>query len=517
MEQHRRVDSSRHEIDHLPTVNTNNQPVSPLFTLKVLLLIGAGCAVLMLAIPQEGIALWGDTRLSFSRFEGFLQPVEKDGIVDAADFLDQYAPLLNEATDSTEVSGIDRSIDPSQLTKGGFPPDSDSAALAQLSLAKERMRIQSGTNGFKHLSRFFERAGSLPKTGGKLRVLHYGDSQIETDRITNYLRNELQKRFGGAGAGWVPAVEVVPTGAVKQSASANWKRYTIYGKLDASITHSRYAPLGTFATYDSGQAELRFKKSNIAYGRAANFEQVKLLYGNYTREAKLNVFVGDSLFSSHRLPVDSAQRTLTWALSSNSGELRFVFDGGPVECYAVGFEGNSGIQVDNIGMRGSSGTIFRKMDRGQLSRRLREDPVGLVILQYGGNTVPYVKDSVAAMNYGRWIQSQIRLFQELLPETPILLIGPSDMAHKVGDTFVTYPMLETVRDELKKAAFETGCGYWDLYEVMGGRNSMEAWVTADPPLAGTDYVHFTPKGALRVAELLVRALFDAEKNTDELP
>ena len=91
------------------------------------------------------------------------------------------------------------------------------------------------------------------------------------------------------------------------------------------------------------------------------------------------------------------------------------------------------------------------------------------------------------------------------------------MAHKVGDVFETYPMLEKVRDELKRTAFETGCGYWDLYEVMGGRNSMEAWVTADPPLAGTDYVHFTSKGAMRVAELLVHALFDAEKNAHELP
>lgn len=517
MEQHRRVNSSGHETDHLPAVSKNNHPVSPLYTVKALLLAGAGCAGLMLALPKEGIVLWGDTRLVFSRFENFLQTGKSDGIADASTFLDQYAPLLTEPSDSAGFSGVDRSIDPSLLTKGGFPPDADSAAFAQLTLAKERMKIQAGDAGFKHLSRFFERARSLPKSGGKLRVLHYGDSQIETDRITNYLRNEMQKRFGGAGAGWVPAVEVVPTGAVKQSASDNWKRYTIYGKLDASVNHSRYAPLGTFATYDSSEAELRFKKSSMAYGRAANFEQVKLLYGNYTREAKLTVFLGDSLFSSHRLPVDSAQRTLTWALSSNASELRFVFDGGPIECYAMGFEGNSGIQVDNIGMRGSSGTIFRKMDRSQLSRRLREDPVGMVILQYGGNTVPYVKDSIAAENYGRWMQSQIRLFQEILPETPILLIGPSDMAHKVGDAFVTYPMLETVRDELKKAAFETGCGYWDLYEVMGGHNSMQAWVTADPPLAGTDYVHFTPKGALRVAELLVRALFDAEKNADDLP
>ena len=498
-------------------MTNKNQPVSPLFTLKALVLTGAACAVLMLVIPENGIALWGDQRLTFSRFERFLQSDAPQGIEDAVDFLDQYAPLLAAESDSSTEAGVDRSIDPHQLTKGGFPPDADSAAIQQLSLAKERMKIQFGETGFNHLSAFFTRAQSLAKSGGKLRVLHYGDSQIETDRITNYLRNELQKRYGGAGAGWVPAVEVVPTGAVKQSASANWKRYTIYGKLDTNVVHKRYAPLGTFATYDSAKAELSFRKSGMAYGRAANFEQVKLLYGNYAREARLNVFIGDSLFSSHRLAADSAQHTLTWAISANAGEIRFAFEGGPVECYAVGFEGNSGLQVDNIGMRGSSGTIFRKMDRAQLSRRLREDPVGLVILQYGGNTVPYVKDSVAAENYGKWMKSQIRLFQEILPETPILLIGPSDMAHKEGDAFVTYPMLEKVRDELKRAAFETGCGYWDLYEVMGGRNSMEAWVTADPPLAGTDYVHFTPKGALRVAELLVHALFDAEKNANELP
>jgi lysophospholipase L1-like esterase len=41
---------------------------------------------------------------------------------------------------------------------------------------------------------------------------------------------------------------------------------------------------------------------------------------------------------------------------------------------------------------------------------------------------------------------------------------------------------------------------------MGGENSMASWVTADPPLAAPDYVHFSPKGARTVAELLMKSI-----------
>ena len=59
-----------------------------------------------------------------------------------------------------------------------------------------------------------------------------------------------------------------------------------------------------------------------------------------------------------------------------------------------------------------------------------------------------------------------------------------------------------MRDALQKAAKDNGCAFWDIYEVMGGKNSMDSWVNAEPALAGTDYVHFTPKGARKIAELL---------------
>ena len=69
-----------------------------------------------------------------------------------------------------------------------------------------------------------------------------------------------------------------------------------------------------------------------------------------------------------------------------------------------------------------------------------------------------------------------------------------------------FPQLEPIRDALRQATLESGFGFWDLYEAMGGSNSMPSFVQADPPLASRDYLHFTPKGANLVAEMFYNAL-----------
>ena len=44
-----------------------------------------------------------------------------------------------------------------------------------------------------------------------VRVVHYGDSQIEEDRITNVLRERWQKQYGGGGVGLLPLHQTIPT------------------------------------------------------------------------------------------------------------------------------------------------------------------------------------------------------------------------------------------------------------------------------------------------------------------
>ena len=70
-----------------------------------------------------------------------------------------------------------------------------------------------------------------------VRIVHYGDSQIEEDRISMILRRRLQDRFGGGGIGLLPMVQTIPTYTAKQSIEQDGRelpytfirRYLSYG------------------------------------------------------------------------------------------------------------------------------------------------------------------------------------------------------------------------------------------------------------------------------------------------
>lgn len=59
---------------------------------------------------------------------------------------------------------------------------------------------------------------------GRVRVVHYGDSQIEGDRITGVIREELQDTFGGIGPGIIPVIETVGSINIGQSSTAELTR-----------------------------------------------------------------------------------------------------------------------------------------------------------------------------------------------------------------------------------------------------------------------------------------------------
>lgn len=89
---------------------------------------------------------------------------------------------------------------------------------------------------------------------------------------------------------------------------------------------------------------------------------------------------------------------------------------------------------------------------------------------------------------------------------PIIVIGVSDVSRNGANGLESYPNIELIRDAQKSAAFAAGCAFWDMYEAMGGKNSMPSWVNANPALAQKDYTHFNPYGARIIGEMFYRAL-----------
>jgi hypothetical protein len=351
-----------------------------------------------------------------------------------------------------------------------------------------------------------------------VRIVHYGDSQIEGDRITSFLRNKIQKKFGGSGVGLVPARQVYDFKfSVFQDASENWNRYTLYGYVDTLIKHKRYGILASFNSftkqpYDTSNvnpkqvdAWISVKESPYSYGNTKFFDQCRMFYGFNDKPFSANLFVNGELADSGTYPSANNLKQIRWTFNEPVNDIKIELKGKrSPEIYCLALDGNSGIAVDNVAMRGCAGLVFTKMNPSLFSEMVKKLDVKLIILQFGGNIVPNIRKDYSY--YEKWFYSQLNFIRTNAPDVEIIVIGVSDMSMKKGDKYVTYPNLELVRNALKKATFRANAVYWDMYEAMGGENSMPSWVFANPPLAGTDFVHFNPKGAQIIANMFYNAL-----------
>jgi len=272
-----------------------------------------------------------------------------------------------------------------------------------------------------------------------------------------------------------------------------------------------YGPRGISHRYaaksaSGPDAKVRYSPRSYGYPRARQSRSFSLLHGPAKGPVEIKWYANDTLWKIDYLDSNARSGALRAVATRPVKSLSLEFRGASPDWYGLSMDGPTGVRVDNVAMRGADGLSFTRMDRGHFMASLQREPVGLVILQFGGNAVPYFKSKEAVLRYGEAFRRQIRLFQEALPGANILVVGPSDMAVKEGLDWVSYPFVDDVRDALKMAAFAEGAAFFDVMDFMGGPGGMVDWVHQNPPLAGPDHIHFTPRGAKKVAKALVESM-----------
>lgn len=460
-----------------------------LFFIAVFVVLFAGS----LCFPDDDLRITDDLRLRFFSRKELLSPVQPH-YADISPLLRQQGYLTDSVLTALAEGKLDEIIIP------GVNADS---------LKNSITRIEYPGHDSTVLYPFFRSLRNLTSTRQLIRIMHYGDSQIEDDRMTSLLRNRLQTRFGGSGAGLVPVSQLYPYSfSMKQTNSDNWNRFVGFGKPDTSIKHKRFGALGSYCKFNSGRlsatdtasAWVKFHTSPYSYQNTKKFLQCRIFYGQ-NREPFLNeLFQDESLVDADILAATSRLKVIRWKLDDPANDITLKFKGrSSPEIYGIALDGRYGVAVDNIPLRGSSGLFFTRMDEKLMREMYRELNVKLFILQFGGNIVPAVLHSYNG--YKNWFASQIRQLKKLCPGAAVLVIGVADMSLKDKDQYITNPNVEKVRDALRSAAFESGAAFWDMYEAMGGQNSMPSWVFADPPLASGDFVHFNLRGAKTIAQM----------------
>ena len=480
--------------------------------------------LLSFVFPKEGVQIGNNLLLKFPDIKSLFTTEEtkyaditeilayhQSDIVDNIDeLLIDTAIILPDSLKHTPDSLNNEIINDSTFTKDSI------IVISKDQPGTIRQYLEYPDNNKSVLYPFFDQLKNLKKSGDLIRVLHYGDSQIEGDRITSYIRNELQKQFGGSGIGLFTPVLIKGTNiSIQIKHSGSWERYTIKSIKNGTIFHKRLGALMSFGRFVPQNSvgntmyfgDINLRKSNITYQRTRKFKQCRVFYGYNDGPFIAELKYKDKTLDAELIPVSRQLNTLSWDIDGALDEITISFKGADSpDIYGIALDDHSGIAVDNIPLRGSSGTDFTRTDLAFLRTMYQKLNTKLIILQFGVNLVPYITENYSY--YEKQFYKQLKTLKGLRPDISIIVIGVSDMSQNKNGQYVSYPNIEKIRNAQKNAAFKADCAFWDMYEAMGGKNSMPAWVNADPALARTDFTHFTWKGSTVISKMFYEAMMN---------
>lgn len=479
--------------------------MTPFRTLLLILSVFALLGFFSLVFPAGGISI-GTVTLRFPSLREKLEDAKAN---------------LSDASKPDPEAQIQKMLAETRARR--FAEYADSLAFYENFFKSGPTRFDFPQNDPSWFDRFFDRVLQAKDSEEVVHIVHYGDSQLEGDRITATFREAIQALFGGSGPGMVPPLADIPSFVFNGHSTGNLSRHRIFGPAAEHAPNNRYGPLAQ-TTDLNGSATFSFKKSlrKKKFPNAGKFRKIRILASKANLKTRLvykatvvDTILDDSipkyrtrlqkfLATDPKIETYPNLSVYTWNLLHETESITLTVSG-RASLYTIVLDGASGVGIDNVAMRGSSGTIFTKMDNGLLGASLKAINTKLILMEYGGNLVP----SVTRANLGwveRTLERQILALQKAVPDADILFIGPADMSKKVNGKWTSYPNLEMTVEKIREVALKNGCAYWDMYRVMGGKNAMVSWVKEKPPLGGPDYIHFTRAGASRIGELLYNAV-----------
>lgn len=334
----------------------------------------------------------------------------------------------------------------------------------------------------------------------QVRIAFMGDSFIEGDIITADLRDTLQAIFGGAGVGFVPITS--PTAQFRRTIYHQYENWDYYSLL----TPPKYLTLGI-----AGYVHLPSHESTVTYKAVAKkrfldkYTTVRLFYAQDTLN-EITYDINGKEPASYQLTKTGAIAELSYH-AENIKSLSLSFPNQPrkLRIYGMSFENGNGLYLDNFAVRGCTGPKVSKIPLNNLQKFDSLLNYKLIFLQYGLNVVDtntghfawYKPEMVKMVNHVR----------KAFPDAAIVLVGVADRSSNQNGEFHTIPAIPQLINLQREIAQETGIGFWNLFDAMGGIDAMVRMHDVQPkPLTSRDYTHLTHEGGKYVAEKLLKTL-----------
>lgn len=367
--------------------------------------------------------------------------------------------------------------------------------------------IQNFTTQKFPLDPIFNKLQRTKNGRDKVRVAWFGDSFTDADLVVCDLRDTLQSIFGGNGVGFVPIThEAAGYRRSVELSSGGWITSSVItrnGVRNFGINGFNYRP-------DSANY-VRFKAS-YRYKHTRKFDVFRLFYASQN-ETEVRLSLNDTVKQRLTLTPTSLPEMVSVGLQDiRKVKLNFSRQPG-VTVYGASLEDSTGFYIDNFSIKGNSGISLLAIPKQNLMKFDSLLNYDLIVLQFGLNAM-----TPESRKYTAYMEGMARLvnrFKTAFPDTPILMLSVSDRSERRQGEFATMKAVKSLVAVQQQFAYDNKLLFWNLYEAMGGENSMTRFVHSNPPLAGKDYTHLNFDGGKIIGHSLAKSiLYEGEKFTE---
>ena len=332
----------------------------------------------------------------------------------------------------------------------------------------------------------------------RVRVMHFGDSNVAADVWTAVTREALQARYGDGGSGYLVPRRI-----------GSWHRGPVRLDTAGEWTARRRGYARDFGPLDGGwglagvAVEPASPGASLLLSRPADTgeREVELHALGRARPGRLEVRVDVGPYEA--VPLSRAQPELVVvrrALDAGAHRVHVRAAGGVPRVLGLVVERPRGLVYDVLGINGHRASAILTWDEALLAAQLRRRPPDLVVLSYGGNEALDRGLSLAA--YEDDTSAAIARVRQLAPRASCLLVGPLA-------TFPAHaPRMGAVSAIQRRLAQRHGCGFWDSAASSGGPGPLERWARF-PGMVASDRLHLGREGYTRVGRSFAHALLRA--------
>ncbi len=337
--------------------------------------------------------------------------------------------------------------------------------------------IMNGAN-WNGLRKRLSRHDTIP-----FSIVHIGDSHLQADISTGYLRSQLQFDYGDAGRGLIAPLKLSRTNepvdyyfrsdhswSPLKFMSANWPRTMGF--------------TGTSLTPSSSRTEITV--GSRVTDTYSTFTDLTLMYCGDVEIEGVTLDDGTEIPNPAVVYSDNKARILLPKPTGKASVIFRTFNG--FSLFGAYLSGaRPGIFYNVIGNNGATYSSYNRVP--QMGHGVASMHPDLIIISLGTN------EAFGRFDEARQIDAIDKLIKDLRRTNPgadFLLVTPMECQRRSGKGFIINRNVKSVRYTILQYGKDHHIPVYDWYEIAGGDGASGKWVSEG--LFGRDRIHHTVKG-----------------------